>query len=126
MIGKAQKLHGVRSELNSVFGLEKVDWWNPIRISAIQPKSRPLQFLSFSNHEKGVLRQEITMGSTVCSIFLRSRWSSIRSALLAKGGTLKTRPSPHLYKILTWSNKVSPQTFKTALVGKPILPTWHD
>jgi hypothetical protein len=35
MVGKAQKSHGVRSELNSVFGLETVDRWNSIRISAI-------------------------------------------------------------------------------------------
>jgi hypothetical protein len=41
MVEKAQKLHGARSELNSVFGLEKVDQWNPIRTSAIQSRSRP-------------------------------------------------------------------------------------
>jgi hypothetical protein len=35
IVGKAQKSHGARSELNSVFGLEKVDRWNPIRTSAI-------------------------------------------------------------------------------------------
>jgi hypothetical protein len=34
---KAQKLHGVRSELNSVFSLEKLDQW--IGISAIQSRS---------------------------------------------------------------------------------------
>jgi hypothetical protein len=34
VVGKAQKLHGARSELNSMFGLEKVDWWDPIRTSA--------------------------------------------------------------------------------------------
>jgi hypothetical protein len=47
------------SELNSVFGLEKVDLWNPIRTSAIQSRSRPMRFLGFSNHEKGAQRQEI-------------------------------------------------------------------
>jgi hypothetical protein len=31
MVGKTQKSHGARSELNSVFGLDKVDGWNPIR-----------------------------------------------------------------------------------------------
>jgi hypothetical protein len=36
MVGKAQISHGARSELNSVFGLEKVDRWNPIRTSAIE------------------------------------------------------------------------------------------
>jgi hypothetical protein len=39
MVIKAQKSHGSRSELNSVFGLEKVDRWNPIRTSAIQSRS---------------------------------------------------------------------------------------
>jgi hypothetical protein len=60
MAGKAQKSRGVRSELNSVFGLEKVDRWNPIRTSAIQSRSRPLRFFGFSNHEKGTPRQEIS------------------------------------------------------------------
>jgi hypothetical protein len=59
MVGKAQKSHGARSELNSVFGSVKVDWWNPIRISTIQSRSRPMRFLGFSNHEKGAPRQEI-------------------------------------------------------------------
>jgi hypothetical protein len=53
MIGKTHKSHGARSELNSVFGLEKVDRWNPIRTSAIQSRSRPMRLLGFSNHEKG-------------------------------------------------------------------------
>jgi hypothetical protein len=52
----------------------------------------------------------------VCSTFSRSGWSIVRSALLAKEGTLKKRPSPHLHKVLTQSNKVSPQTLETALV----------
>jgi hypothetical protein len=42
---------GARSELNSVLGLEKVDWWNPIRTSAIQSRPRPMRFLGFPNHE---------------------------------------------------------------------------
>jgi hypothetical protein len=33
----------------------------------------------------------------------------VRSASLAKGGTLKKRPSLHLHKVLTQSNKVSSQ-----------------
>jgi hypothetical protein len=57
MVGKAQKSHRARSELNSVFGFEKVHQWNPIRTSAIQSRSRPMRFLGFSNHEKGALRQ---------------------------------------------------------------------
>jgi hypothetical protein len=60
VIGKVQKSHGARSELNSMFGLEKVDLWNPIRTSTIQFRSRTMPFLGFSNHEKGAPRQEIS------------------------------------------------------------------
>jgi hypothetical protein len=60
MVGKAQKSHGARSQLNSVFGLEKVDRWNSIRTSAMQFGSRSVRFLGFFIHEKGVPRQEIS------------------------------------------------------------------
>jgi hypothetical protein len=116
MVGKAQKSHGARSELNTVFGLEKVDRWNPIRTSAIQFRSRLMRFLGFSNHEKGAPRQGISKWSTVCSTFSRSRWSVVRSASLAKGGTSEKRPSPHLRQVPTRSNKVSPRIFQTAPV----------
>jgi hypothetical protein len=116
IVGKAQKSHGTRSELNSVIGLEKVDRWNPIRTSAIQSRSRPMRFLGFSNHEKGALRQEISKWSTVCSTFPRSGLSVVRTASLAEGGTWKKRPSSHLHKIPTRSNKMSPRTLQTALV----------
>jgi hypothetical protein len=92
MVGKAHKLHGTRSELNSVFGWGKVDRWNTIRTSDIQSRSRPMRFLGFSNHEKGAPSQEISKWSTVCSTFSRSGWSVVRSASLAKGSTSKKRP----------------------------------
>jgi hypothetical protein len=60
MVEKAQKSHGTRSELNSVFGLEKVDPWNTIRTSVIQSRSRPMRFLGFSNYEMEASRQEIS------------------------------------------------------------------
>jgi hypothetical protein len=47
MVGKAQKSHGARSDLNSDFGLEKVDRWNPIRTSLIQPDLAPCDFWAF-------------------------------------------------------------------------------
>jgi hypothetical protein len=116
VFGEAQKSHGARSELNSVFGLEKVDGWNPIRTSTIQSRSRPMRFLGFSNHEKEASRQKISKWSTVCSTFSRSGWSVVRSASLAKGGTSKKRPSPHFHKVPTRSDKVSPRTLQMALV----------
>jgi hypothetical protein len=90
--------------------LGKMDQWDSIRTSAIESRSCPLQFLGFSNHEKGAPRQEISKWQTVSSTFSRSGWSIVRSALFAKGGILKKRPSLHLHKVLTQSNKASPQT----------------
>jgi hypothetical protein len=68
-----------------------------------------MRFLGFSNHEKGASRQKISKWLAVYSTFLRSGWSVIRSASLAKGGTLKKRPSLHLHKVPTQNNKVSPR-----------------
>jgi hypothetical protein len=93
-----------------------VDRWNPIRTSAMQSRSRPMRFLGFSDHEKGAPWQETPKLSTVCSTFSRSGWGVVRSASLAKGGTSKKRPSPHLHKVLTRSNEVSPRTLQTAIV----------
>jgi hypothetical protein len=116
VVGEAQKSHGARYEFNSVFGLEEVDRWNPIRTSAIQSRSRHMRCLGFSNHEKGAPMQEISKWWTVCSTFSRSGWSVVRSASLSKGGTSKKRPSPQLFKVPTRSNKVSPRTLQTAVV----------
>jgi hypothetical protein len=115
---KSPEITWARSELNSVFSLEKVDWWNPIRTSAIQSRSRPMWFLGFPNHEKGAPRQEISKWSTVFSTFSRSGWSIVRSASLAKSGTSKKRPSLHLHKVLIQSNKVSPWTLQKARVSE--------
>jgi hypothetical protein len=60
MVRKAQKSRGTRCELNSVFGLEKVDRWNRIRTSAIQSRARSMRVLGFSNHNNGAPRQEIS------------------------------------------------------------------
>jgi hypothetical protein len=46
MVGNPRNRMGARSELNSVFGLEKVDRWNPIRTSAIQSRSHAPNLLS--------------------------------------------------------------------------------
>jgi hypothetical protein len=75
-----------------------------------------VRFLGFSNREKGALRQEISKWSTVCSTFSRSLWSIVRNMSLCKRGTSEKRPSPHLPRVPTRSNKVSPRTSQTALV----------
>jgi hypothetical protein len=97
MVGKAQKLHGARSGLDGGCsnGVPPIHFFQTER--RIQFISRPIRFVGFSNHEKGVPRQEISKWSTVCSTFTRSGWSVVRSASLAKGGTasyeLCKRPS---------------------------------
>jgi hypothetical protein len=93
---KPRNRMGRDPNLNSVFVLEKVDRWNPIRTSAIQARNF-----------------EVINGLQQVS---RSGWSVVRSASLDKGGTSKKRPSLHLHKVPTRSNKLSPRTLQTALL----------
>jgi hypothetical protein len=86
LVEKAQKFHGTRSGLydRCSNGVPLIHFfWAEHRI---QFRTCPMQILGFSNHEKGAPRQEILKWSTVCSTFLRSGWSVVRSASLAKGG----------------------------------------
>jgi hypothetical protein len=41
----------------------------------------------------------LKLTTNVCNTFSRSGWSVVRSASLAKGGTLQKRPSPHSISI---------------------------
>jgi hypothetical protein len=113
MVGKSKKSHGTRSELygGCSNGVPLINFFQAEH--RIQFRSHPMQFLGPSNHEKRAPRQEISKWSTVCSTFSISGWSVVRSASLAKGGTSKKRRSPHLHKVPTRSNKVSPRTFQS-------------
>jgi hypothetical protein len=115
MVGKAQKSDGARSGLYDGCSNEVP----PIHFfqveHRIQFRSRSTWFLSFSNHEKGAPRQEISKWSTICSTFSRSGWSVVGSASLSKGGTSKKIRSPHLHKVQTRNNKVSPRTLQGLL-----------
>jgi hypothetical protein len=108
--------------LKSGNGCAHRDRWNPMRTSAIQSRTRSMRFLDFYNNEKGAPRSKQpvplsfwSLWQTVCSTFLKSGWSAVRSASPAKGGTSKKRPSLHLHKVPT-PNNVSPRTLQTALV----------
>jgi hypothetical protein len=116
MFEKAHKSHGTKSGLygGCSNGVLPIHFFQVEH--RIQFRSRPVPFLGFSNHENGVPRQEISMWLTVCSTFSRSGWSVVRRVSLAKGGTSKKRPSPHLHKVTPRSNKVSPRNLQTALV----------
>jgi hypothetical protein len=67
----------------------------------------PLRKQFLHHPKKGSFKTTITP-------FSRSGWSVVRSALLANGGTSKARPSPHLHKVPTPSNNVSPRNLQTA------------
>jgi hypothetical protein len=95
---------GLRSELSSVFGLEKVDRWNPIQAS---------DFWTFPTMKRELQGKK---RSTVCSTFSRSGWSLARNSSFAKGVLRKKIPSPHLHKVPTQSNMASPRTSQTVLV----------
>jgi hypothetical protein len=118
MVAKNQNSSGVRCGLHGGCS----NGVPPIHVfqaeHAIQFRSSPMRFLGFSNHENGATRQEISKSSTICSTFSRNGWSVVRGASLAKGGTSKKRPSPHLHKVPTWNNKVSPRGLHMVLVIK--------
>jgi hypothetical protein len=109
MVGKAQKSHGARSRLYSRCS----NGVPPISVSAstatFQSRNAHAPLRLLRHPKKGPLKTTVTL-------FSRSGWSVVRSASLAKGGTSKKRPSPHLHKVPTRSNKVSQRTFQTALV----------
>jgi hypothetical protein len=116
-VGKARKSHW---GWDLVCMADVLIWFHRSNFSKLNTEFNsdlaPCDFWFFSNHEKGAPRQEIWMSSTVCSTFSRSRWSVVRSASLAKGGTSKKRQSPHLQKVPTRSNKVCPRNFQTAII----------
>jgi hypothetical protein len=125
IVGKAQKSHWARSGLygGCSNGAPPIHFFEVEH--RIQFRSRPMRFLSFSNHEKGASRQEISKWSPVCSTFSRSGWSVVRSASLAKGDTSKKRPSPHLYEVPTWTNMMSPRNIQTILLYTAFVSFFH-
>jgi hypothetical protein len=109
MVGKAHKSHRVRS---GVYG-ECSNGVPPISVSAsvatFQSHNADAPLRLFLHPKKSSFKMTVTP-------FSKSGWSVVRNASLAKGGTSKERPSPHLHKVPTRSNKVSPQTSQMALV----------
>jgi hypothetical protein len=98
MVGKAQKSHGARSGLYGGCSNVVSPLWVSASIANFQSRNAdaPLKLL---RHPK-----KFSFKTTVTP-FSRSGWSVVRSASLAKGGTWKTRPSPHLHKVPIRSNE---------------------
>jgi hypothetical protein len=103
MAGNAQESHGARSGLYD--GCSKGGSTDPLF------PSRTQNSMQISSHAISGLfqtRKGSSEAITVSSTFSRSGWSVVRSASLAKGGTSKKGPSPHLHEVPTRSNKASP------------------
>jgi hypothetical protein len=90
-------------------------WWKRFRNGEMNVKGEPR---SGRLSTEPVPLSSWSLRQTVCSTFSRSGWSVVRSAPLVKWGTSKKRRSPHLHKVPTRRNKVSPRTFQTALVNR--------
>jgi hypothetical protein len=109
MVRKVHKSHGARSGLYSGCsnGVPPTSVSASIATFESCNADAPLRLLR--HPKKGSFKMTITPFST-------SGWGVVRSASLAKGGTSKKGPSPHLHEVLTQSNKVSLRTFLTAFV----------
>jgi hypothetical protein len=109
MIEKPQKSHGARSGLyggcSNGVPLISVS----ATIAAFQSRNADAPLRLLRHPEKGSFKTTVTQ-------FSRSGWRVVRSASLAKGRAEKQRPSSHLHKVPTLSNKVSPRTLQMALV----------
>jgi hypothetical protein len=115
-VGKAQKSHGARSESNSMFGLEKVDRWNPISTSTIQSRSRPHAISGLLQLWKGRDARNFEVINGLQHVF--EKWvERCKKCIASQGRYFEKTPSPHLHKVPTRSNKVSPRTFQTAFVS---------
>jgi hypothetical protein len=90
--------------------LRKVDGGTPLEHPPYSPDLAPCDCWAFPT-----MKRELR-GKKFRSTFSGSGWSVVRSASLAKGCISKKRPSPHLHKVPTRINQVSPRTFHTALV----------
>jgi hypothetical protein len=115
MHGKAQKSHGARSGLygGCSNGVPPIYFFqaehNSIQISphAISGLFQPSKGSSEARN--------FEVNNALQHVF--EKWvGRCKKCITCQGGTSKKRPSSHLHKVPTRSNKVSPRTFQTSLV----------
>jgi hypothetical protein len=105
-------------DLNWILCLAWKRWISgtPLEHLPYSPDLAPCDFWAFPTMKREIWGKKFPSDQWSCSTFLRSGWSIVRSASLAKGGTLKKRQSLHLHKVLAQSNNVSPWTLQMALI----------
>jgi hypothetical protein len=105
-----------RFELNSVFGLDSGTTTEHLPYS---PDLAPCHFWAFPTMKRKLQGKKFQSDRGLQHVS-RNRWGIVRSATVAKGGASRKRLSPHLHKIPSQSNKVSPQALQMALIyGQP-------
>jgi hypothetical protein len=87
----------------------------PLEHSPYSLDLTPCDFWAFPTMKRELQGKKFWSDHHICSTFLRSGWSIVRSKLLAKGVTSKKRPSLHLHKVPTWSNKWVHELYKQSL-----------
>jgi hypothetical protein len=97
MVGKAQKSHGVRFELHGGCSNGVLQISVSASIANFQSRNAEAPLILLRHPKKGSFKTTVTS-------FSKSGWSVVRSASLAKGGTSKKRPSPHLRKFPNFAN----------------------
>jgi hypothetical protein len=100
---KSEKSHGERYGLHGGCS----NGIPPISVSAstFQSRNADAPLILLRHPKKGPFKTTVTP-------FSRSGWSVVKSVSLVKRGTSKKRPSPHLHKVSTRSNKVSPRNLR--------------
>jgi hypothetical protein len=116
MVGKAQKSNGARSELNSVFGLEKVDQWNSIR--TVQTSYHAIYGL-FQLWKGSSEARNFEMINSLQHVF-EKKVERCKKCIACEGRYFRKRTSPHLHKVPTRNTTVSPRTLQAALVNPSI------
>jgi hypothetical protein len=105
----------------------------PLEHPPYSPDLAPCNFWAFPTMRRKLWGSSRSLWQTVCSTFSRCGWNVVRSASLSKGGCSKKKPSPHLHKVPTRSNKASPRNLQTSLIlteghvhmSNAALSLWH-
>jgi hypothetical protein len=87
----------------------------PLEHLPYSPYLAPYDLWAFPTIKRELQGKNFTVINGLHHIFEKWMEHCKKSSLVSRG-TSKKRLSPHLHKVLTWNNKVSPRTFQTALV----------
>jgi hypothetical protein len=113
MVGKAQKSHGAILELNWILCSAWKKWMGgtPLEHPPYSPVLAPCNFWAFPIIKRELRGKEFRSDQRSTAHF-REVGGALKEVHRLPREVLRKRESPHLHKILTWSNKVSPRTFQ--------------